>query len=552
MTRAQLLASTRLPFDIGADSLVVAYAATYELHCFAALGLPQPTHVLCTYLETCAAINGAPIAGLEGKRPTILETAELFGLPHMAPAEKERMRDLILNNTTYTPEQEREIADYNKEDVVLDTQLLPILAPTINMGAALFRGRFSKAVVGWERAGLPVDADYVGELAAQWHALRMHYIRRDDHLGLYDENGTFCEDRFAALITERRWTWPRTPTGRYELKAATIGKQARRRPELQRLQHLRDQIAELRLGAFVNTIGADGRSRIATMPCWTATGRNQPSEREKVFLLSLPAWTHGVIRPPAGWGAALLDWVGEEVGLAAGLSGDPALLADYQSGDVHMRFAVRAGLAPEGATKRTHGQIRDQVKPVSLGSMYGMTKYGAAAKTGRSVLWAADLLARHRAAYPVFTKWQGDLVAQALFDERIVSPLGWPMIVHAGTKKRTLMNYMMQAAGGDCMRLAAIAAAEAGLCVCASAHDSFWLMAPLEDLEDAIATMRAIMVRAGNVVSGGIDIPVEISAKVCAPMCLGDVRRPDTRGQAMWNEIRDLVRGGNLQRVGST
>ena len=73
-------------------------------------------------------------------------------------------------------------------------------------------------------------------------------------------------------------------------------------PELKTLQHLRDQIAEMRLGKFLNTVGADGFSRCSIMPLWTVTGRNQPSGRDKAFLLSLPSWVHGVIAPPQGFG----------------------------------------------------------------------------------------------------------------------------------------------------------------------------------------------------------------------------------------------------------
>ena len=78
---------------------------------------------------------------------------------------------------------------------------------------------------------------------------------------------------------------------------------------------------------------------------------------------------------------------------------------------------------------------------------YGMSKYGAAAASGKSLLWAADVLASHRHAYPVLTKWQHDTVAQAQFDQRIVSPLGWPMAVHAGTSRRALLNYLEQSGG---------------------------------------------------------------------------------------------------------
>jgi DNA polymerase I-like protein with 3'-5' exonuclease and polymerase domains len=192
--------------------------------------------------------------------------------------------------------------------------------------------------------------------------------------------------------------------------------------------------------------------------------------------------------------------------------------------------------------------VRDSVKPLSLGAGYGISKYGIAAQSGRSLLWAADVLARYRLAYPVFVEWQHAIVIQAVFDERIVSPLGWPMAVHAKTKRRTLLNFPAQAGGADCMRLAAIAAHEAGIRICAPVHDAFWIAAPLSELDDAIATMTRLMVRASNVVTGGIDIPVEVSAVVRFPQCLGDVRKPDAKGQAMWTEIRDLVRGGKLQQ----
>ena len=59
-------------------------------------------------------------------------------------------------------------------------------------------------------------------------------------------------------------------------EAVTIGKQARHHPELRPLQKLRDTVAELRLGAFINTVGGRRCSRIAIMPLWTTTGRNQP------------------------------------------------------------------------------------------------------------------------------------------------------------------------------------------------------------------------------------------------------------------------------------
>jgi hypothetical protein len=543
----QLRKLTRAPFDTGPDSLVTGYSVVAELTCFKVLGWPLPHNVLCTYFETCAAINGQEIVGLEKKRPKLIEICDLLRIPHMSAGDKAGFIDLILNNTQYTEEEWHEIETGNRHDVLCESQLFEALASTIDLPAALFRGRYAAVVADIEvHGGLPVDVDYVNKLQEQWQALRMFYIRRYDEFGLYDVTGSFREGRFEELVKERAWPWPRTATGRLALDKKTFGKQCKHRPELRRLQRLRDQIAELRLGAFVNTIGADGFSRCSIMPFWTRSGRNQPGGRDKVFLLSLTSWLHGVIKPPPGYGVAALDWISQEPGIVAGLSHDPAMIEDFKAGDIHMQFAIRAGLAPMWATKRSHGPLRDTIKPVSLGVNYGMTKYGAAAATGKSLLWAADVLSRHRQSYPIFAQWQQDMATQALFDTRIVSPLGWPMAVHAGTSKRTLLNYPAQAGGADCMRLAAIAAYEAGIHICAPVHDAFWIMAPLAELDDAIAEMTQIMMRAGNVITGGIDLPVEVSAVVRYPECLGDVRKPDAKGQVLWVEIQNLINSGAL------
>jgi DNA polymerase-1 len=550
LRRDQLLKLRRAPFDTGPGVLITSYSIMAELACFRVLSWPMPRHLLCSYFETAAAINGLDIVGLEEKRPGLLEACDLFAIPHMPKDYKKHLRDLILNNDSYSDEQWREIADYNRDDVLLTIPRLEAIAPAIDVPAALFRGRYATAVVDMEARGIPVSARHLAALREQWQALRMFFIRRDDEFGLYDGAGSFKEDRFQTLADSRGWStsWPRTNTGKLALTARALGKQAKHHSELRPLQHLRDQIAELRLGRFLNTVGADGYSRCPIMPFWTRSGRNQPRGRDRVFLLSLPSWLHGLIAPPPGWGMALLDWKAQEIGIAAGLSGDPALIADFLAGDPHMNFAIRVGLAPIGATAETHGPVRNMVKPISLGCNYGMSKYGAAAQSGKSLAWAATALAAHRHAYPVFARWQQDTTAQALFDERITSVFGWPMAVHTETKRRTLFNYPAQSSGAECMRLAAIAAYEAGIRIAAPAHDAFWIMAPLPELSDTIAAMTEIMVKAGRAVAG-ILIPVEVSAEVRWPQCLGDVRQAPAKGHAMWTEIQALLDSGALQAM---
>jgi DNA polymerase I len=550
--RDKLLRLTRAPFDIGPDSVMVAFASNAELQCFLVLGWPFPTNVLDPYVENIVAINGniavwpPPDEKNRKGRPGLLDALKLYDLPARPQEHKDRMRSMILENEDYTPGQRREIQDYNKEDVDDTIALLGNL-PIDDIDRALFHGRYMAAVAREERVGLPVYSEYLlDELVPNWDAIRLHYIQRDDEFHLYD-GVNFVEERLWDLIEAKGWDWPRTKTGRYELTKKTIGKQPTRYPELRSLARLRDQIAELRINKLANTVGPDGFSRCPLLPFWTVTGRNQPSAKDKMFLPGLPTWLHGLLKPPPGMALVELDFVAEEIAIVAGLSGDPAMIADYQNGDPYWQFAVRAKLAAPGAD--VDNCIRDLCKPVCLGMNYGMTPYGIAAKTKKSLTWARGMHARHRYAYPVFHQWRGDVVAQALFDEVITSPFGWRQIVTADTKNRTLMNFMAQAGGSDVMRLVSIVATECVITIAAPVHDAFWILAPLDELDATIARMTEIMTEAGKMVTGGLPIRVKTEAVVRWPQCLGDVRKPDVKGQTMWCEVRDLVRNGSLQQV---
>jgi DNA polymerase family A len=550
LPRDQLLSLRRAPFEIGPRNLVICFAANAEISCFLALGWPLPRSILDLYVEAIAAFNGRTDLWVNKGRPGLLAVLELLGLPAISDTEKQEMRDLILNYETYTPEQWCEIKAYNRSDVIATRALLEVMTPAIDWPRALHRGRFMAAIACEERIGLPVDRDYLDQLLTHWERLQLHYIARDDEFGLYDGT-SFREHRMLSLIDARRWDWPQTATGKPELKLRTLGRQAKRYPELKRLVRLRDTIADLRISKLANTVGADGFSRISMLPFWTRTGRCQPSSRHKVFLPSLPGWLHGLLKPPPGYALVALDWDAQEIGIMAALSGDAAMIADYAAGDPHWAFGVRAGLVAAGVNKDDHEELRQKrFKPVTLGSNYGMTPYGIAAQTDRSLLWARDIHARHRLTYPTFHRWLGDVVAQAKFDGRIESPFGWPLHVIADTKDRTIMNFLAQAGGSDAMRIATIAATEAGIAVCASVHDAFWILAPLDRLEGTVEDMRDIMVRAGAAVTGGLPITASIKARVLWPLSYGDSRKPTAKGAAMWAEVRGLLGGELSQQVG--
>jgi hypothetical protein len=546
MWRDELLACLRVPFDTGPHDLMVAYQASAELECFRLLNWQFPYNVLDAYVETIAAINGQDIVGLEKKRPNILEALALFNLPSAyTKAEKDAMRDLILNNETYTNEQRALIKPYNMADVDDTLRLLPALVSTttylpLDVQRALYRGRFmASAITPQQLLGLPIDKECLERFLENWEFLQRHYIDRDDDFGLYDGT-SFVEQQLEDLVKAKRWwDWPRTPTGKCKKDNHTFGKWAKRYPELKRTAHMMGVIGELRLNDLAEAVGVDGFCRSGLKPFGGKSGRNQAPG--KTFLPALPSWLRGLLKPPPGWTLIELDWSAQELGLIAALSKDPAMIDDFRSGDPYWSFGIRSGLVSVSANKADHREFRNKVlKPVVLGQNYGMTPYGVAAATGRSLRWARDIHARHRRTYPIFHRYLGDIVTQAKFDRVIYSPHGWPMAVTGETKHRTLMNYMAQASGSDAMRVTGIAANEAGIRVCGSVHDSFWILVPEGTEDTAIATMEQIMMDASAAVCG-LPIPAEVKAIITSRSNYGNMRQPGDRGYEMWAEVQGLL-----------
>ena len=81
-------------------------------------------------------------------------------------------------------------------------------------------------------------------------------------------------------------------------------------------------------------MGYDGRNRTMLSPFRAKTGRNQPSTSRFIFGPSV--WIRGLIQPRRGWGLAYIDWEQQEFGIAAALSGDPRMLAAYDTGDPYL------------------------------------------------------------------------------------------------------------------------------------------------------------------------------------------------------------------------
>jgi hypothetical protein len=500
--------------------------------CFLELGWRVPVNVLDLYAEHRVETNGLKLP-CDNK---LVGALALRGLAHIDAGEKKEWQQKFAERDPDAwPTAERPAGlDYCMTDVDALTALLPIMQ--IELSFAVLRGRYSATVARMERVGIPIEVPLYRRVVESWGDLKRDLITDvDNTFGVY-EGEHFRTARFQDwLITHGITNWPRTEvSGALALDDDTFLEQAALHPELPELQTLRELRATLgRMRLIGLEVGADGRNRCALMPFQAITGRNLPSASK--FIFGPARWLRGFIKPPEGFGLAYLDYASEEILIAAALAGDERLADDYAAGDPYLRFAISAGLAPAEATKETHGHVRDACKSLFLGIGYGMQAPSLASKAGITLAEAKELIGLHADTYRPFARWRVDTVDRAMLSGRMSTSFGWRRRGCEGARATELMNWPIQSAGAELMRIVCIAATEAGIELAAPVHDGFVIVSPLDRIDEDAAHMRDIMVRASKVITGGL--PIRMDCKV--------VRHPnrymDPRGRAMWNRVMGLL-----------
>ncbi len=517
------------PYPIDEDSLFVAYYASAEIGCHLALGWPLPANVLDLFTEFRHKTNGLPTVAGNG----LLGALIAHGLEHIGATEKKEMRELAMRGGPFTADEVVGLLDYCQSDVDGLARLLPAMLPDIDshLTQSLLRGRYMKAVAAMEHAGVPIDVEALELLKRDWLRIQDKLIAAiDANYGVFDER-TFKRDRFADFLIQNDIPWPRLNSGKLDLKDDTFREMARGYPIIAPLRELRSALSEMRLSKL--DVGRDGRNRALLSPFSSKTGRNQPSNSHFIFGPSV--WLRGLIKPPLGYGIAYCDWSQQEFGIAAALSGDPAMRAAYRSGDPYLEFAKQAGLVPKDATRESHEDMRELCKTCVLGTQYGMEEYTLAQRLGKPVILARKLLRAHHETYGEFWKWSDASVDFAMLHNYLPTTFDWRIGVDADYEPRSLRNFPMQANGGELLRLACMVGTEQGIEVCAPVHDAVLIAAPLHRLDDDVLAMQEIMAKASRVVLDGFELRSE--AKI--------VRYPDRymdkRGAEMWKHVWSLI-----------
>jgi len=516
------------PYSTGPDSLFIAFSSPAEFSCTLELGWPRPQNVLDLYVEFRCRSNGVT----PPEDINLLAVCRRFRIQTITDKEKEYWQALVLRAGPWSLEQREGILHYCETDVVITAELYEQMLPEIDLERALLRGRYMHAVARMVRVGVPVDVPLWKRLSDRWEPIKQLLIADiDSAYGVY-VNGSFSTQKFTEYLWREGIAWPRLESGELDLADDTFERMSDIFPKLRPLRYLRSALSKLRLSSF--TIGRDGFNRAWLAPFWTITGRNQPSPSK--FIFGASSWLRGLVKAPPGYGLCYIDWVQQEYGTAAALSGDPAKIKAYNSTDSYLWLAKEIGAVPPDATKETHELEREIYKQCTLGTQYEMQAASLAVRIGKSKAYAKQLLQADREIFHVYWEWLDTARLNCFMAAEQSTVFGWrKRITSRCDNPRAVGNFFSQANGGEMMRLAAIFATEARIQVCAPVHDAFLIMAPLELLDAHTGQMRRYMEKASEIVLDGFCLRTE-EHPFPYPK-----RYSCKKGEAMWNKVMALL-----------
>ena len=540
------------PFDIGADTLFVAYSAWAEMTCFKVLGWRSPVHIFDQHTAYLAASNvllpHSPDEIRKKPRKRLPDACRAYGLEGWERIDKDTIVKAIGDGSWrehYGPE---EILDYCEEDVRMEARLLraqlcgrPGLLPADVPYVLHWSNYSAKCIALIQARGMPIDMELWNLVQENKSAVIGELLRRfdpshDDEDPIYTPEGEWSYQRFEEwLVRTGVIAWPRLDSGRLNIDSDAF-RLMYSVPGIEGLHALRDS-----LGFIVKArlpIGCDGRNRPSLFPFGTATGRNAHTKSP----YNAHAGMRGFMVFPRAAIGAYLDWRTQEVGVAAALSDDRALIDDYAGGDIYHALARLCDLTNDPDPvhwKKTNPAMRNRMKPLQLGINYGMGVPSLARGLDRHPLIASEIIERHKRRYPRFWQWRADMVGTAMLERRIESVFGWPLRLSTSPNQRTLYNFPMQSGGAEMLRLATVRLCEAGIIPIMLIHDGILFE---ETEREKIEHAKEIMLTAGRDVCSGFEIGVDVDQ-----LLENGARYCDKRpmAQQMWTTVMKALQAIN-------
>lgn len=520
-------------FQEHSDDIFIAHYAVAEMKYLLRLGVPLPKRWVDTFVAWRYRTNapGIPEAGLSA-------ALSRLQLPHLCATEKTELQQQILY-LRFDPDEpaDREmIIDYCFSDCDGCAGLYHRVHGWVRPATMSHWVEYLKAVARMELRGVPFDADAYARIQHMRPAIKTALIGSINQTHPVFATETFKRKSFLTWCRNSGITWPvkvsdKTGKPYYPCDRDTLKDMEGHHPFIREVREVLKTLSQFE-GRALTVDPCRRRHYFSTSVFRSVTGRNQP----RSFVFSGPKWLRHLIVPESPEHVLVyVDYSAQEVGIAAALSVDPEMRSIYVADDCHMDFAIRAGAAPVGASKKSHPEVRKQYKTVNLGTLYGQTAHGIARRLGIRHQEAERLLDDHRALFPTFWRWSERMVQGSIDRGWIMTPCGWRSKVPFPTNERTWMNWPMQATGGDIMRLTVIYLDRQNVQILAPVHDGFVLTCRRDQLDDLRAAVDYACRTAVEHVLPGFPLRWDFTV-------YGSGRFEDEDGQAMWQKLQGIMR----------
>lgn len=211
---------------------------------------------------------------------------------------------------------------------------------------------------------------------------------------------------------------------------------------------------------------ADGRVHTTFTQALTATGRLssvKPNLQNIPVRTSLGQEIRRAFVPEADWIVAA-DYSQIELRIMAHLSGDPSLVADFQTGDdIHAATAAKIFKVPVDQVTKDQ---RRQAKTANFGIMYGISSFGLAQRLDISRTDAKNLIDDYYRSFPGIRTYIDKVIAHAkekgyvetIFGRRRYLPdINSKNFTVRSLAERNAVNAPIQGSSADIIKLAMIA-----------------------------------------------------------------------------------------------
>ena len=527
----------KFPVPITDDSLFVTHYAPAEINSMLSLGFKKPKFIFDTFVESKKLYWGKQ----DGFAFNQLDCCRRYGIKGVMSKEyKDDMRDLIIENETYTKKQMTDIIEYCEEDVLtLEKLFYKILEDYEREGAdaatvltqSTFHGRAMGVCAQIETNGIPMNTELFNDFNEHFPNIKNDIIvEANKTLNVFDENNKFKKDKFTDLVIKlgMQDSWPRSDkTKKFKEDKDTL-KKFKYIPEIQLLRETLDFSKANNLKGY--EVGSDGRSRTNLNMFGQITGRTNVSTSRSPY--SAPKWLRGFIGPDENKVLGEFDWAAQEAGIMAYLSKDQNMIKDFETGNLYLICAIKNGAAPVDAIKATHKEVRTQYKVALLGCGYGQTSFGLKYALKIPVYEAETIIQNIKKTYPDFFKWNEAVCCGATSRGYFKTKYGWRYWIPKIYKPNTLKNWLMQAHGSEVLRRAMIAVDEAGIEISMIMHDALLVHVDRKGCAGKFKQVQCIMEQAAKDVLGAV-IPVEIKI-------IKKEYKLDDGPQEKWNRIMSI------------